>query len=386
MIALSPVRVGALELRNRFVKTATFEGMSPRGRVSEALVAHHAAMARHGVALTTVAYGAVEPSGRTFGDQLLVTAETDLARIADAVHAEGGAVSLQLAHSGGFTKLRHPRGPAGPSEGINAYGIAHGAPWIKAMTSEDIERVTAAYAQAATVARDAGFDALELHCGHGYLLSQFLSPAMNRRRDAWGGDLQGRLRLPLAVVRAIRDVVGEKVALLAKINLEDGVHDGSTIDDAVVIARALAQAGVDALVPSGGLVQRNAFFLMRGDVPIREMAATETSLLGRVAMRVFAPWLVKAYPYTSAFFEDRAARVLGAVDIPVGLLGGVDSADVIERALERGFSFVAMGRALLADPDFIERLAAGERVVSRCTHCNRCVAEMDRSGVRCVLA
>ncbi len=384
MRAFSPVQLGPLRLRNRFVKSATYEGMTPGGRVSPALVEHHAEMARRGVALTTIAYGAVQPQGRTFGDQLLITPDAGLERVAAAVHAQGGAVSLQLAHCGGFSKLVGGR-PAGPSSGWNAYGLAYGVPRIRGMTQADIERTTHAYARAAVIARDAGVDALELHCGHGYLLSQFLSPVFNRRRDRWGGDLQSRLRFPLAVVQAIRQAVGNDVALLVKMNLDDGVARGASVEDAVVIAQALQAAGVHALVPSGGLVQRSAFYLLRGEVPIAQMVAVEKSALQRAAMRFFAPFLVRPFPYAPAFFMELAQRVQSAVDIPVGLLGGVDSADVVDRALGQGFGFVVLGRALLADPDFIERMRAGERVVSRCTHCNQCVAQMDRDGVRCVL-
>lgn len=385
--ALAPVQINGLSLRNRIVKTATFEGMSPGGRVSEALVAHHAGMARHGVALTTVAYGAVHREGRTFGDQLLVddAAVPGLRRLADAVHDAGGAVSLQLAHCGGFSKLRTGRAPAGPSPALNAYGLASGIPRVRAMTEDDLAAVIDAYQAAAARARAAGFDAVEIHCGHGYLLSQFLSPAFNRRRDRWGGDLDGRLRLPLAVVRRVRAAVGPDFPILAKTNLRDGVRGGLGLDEAVAIARALAGAGVDALVPSGGLVQRSAFYLMRGEVPLHEMVAVERNPLQRWTLRLLGPLLVRPWAYTSTFFFDDACTVLDAVDVPVALLGGVDSAAAIRRAMDRGFALVAMGRALLADPNFVERLAAGDDVVTRCTHCNRCVAEMDRGGVRCVL-
>ncbi|MCA9720121.1 MAG: hypothetical protein KC468_35990, partial [Myxococcales bacterium] len=216
-------------------------------------------------------------------------------------------------------------------------------------------------------------------------LSQFLSPRMNRRRDGWGGALAARLRLPLAVVRAVRAAVGPALPLLAKLNLRDEVPGGLELDEAVRVAQALEGAGVDALVPSGGTVQRSAFYLLRGAVPVRRMAAAQRSRLQGLAMRALMPTLVKAYPYEPAFFQADAEAVLDAVSIPVALLGGVDSSSVIRRALGRGFSLVAMGRALLADPDFIARLAAGEEPRSRCTHCNECVAEMDRAGVRCVL-
>jgi 2,4-dienoyl-CoA reductase-like NADH-dependent reductase (Old Yellow Enzyme family) len=385
--ALQPGRIGPLALRNRIIRTATYEGMTPGGRVSDALIEHHAGFARRGVGLSIVAYGAVASAGRTFDDQLLVDAGAadGLKRLADAVHAEGGAVCLQLAHCGGFSKLPGHGAPRGPSAALNPYGLAYGLPRIRAMSHDDIEQTTADYVRAAVLARDAGFDALELHCGHGYLLSQFLSPRLNKRRDEYGGDLQGRLRFPLQVVAAIREAVGPDLCLLAKLNLNDGISGGSDEADAVHIAQALESAGVNGLIPSGGLVQRTAFYLLRGGVPIKEMAGGESSILQRWAMRAFAPFLVKPYAYTSTFLFDGASQVLDAVQVPVALLGGVDSVAALDRAFDRGFPFVVMGRALLADPDFVERLTAGERVVSRCDHCNLCVAEMDRGGVRCVL-
>ncbi len=179
--------------------------------------------------------------------------------------------------------------------------------------------------------------------------------------------------------------MGEATPLIAKLNLSDGVPGGLELAEAVQVAAALERAGVDALVPSGGMVQKSAFFLLRGAVPVAQMAAAQRSRLQGLAMRALMPVIVKAWPYRSAFFREDAEAVLDAVSIPVALLGGVDSSAVIRGALARGFSLVAMGRALLADPDFIERLARGDEPVSRCTHCNQCVAEMDRGGVRCVL-
>jgi 2,4-dienoyl-CoA reductase-like NADH-dependent reductase (Old Yellow Enzyme family) len=382
--SLEPGRIGGLKLRNRIIKTATYEGLSPGGRVTDGLVCHHADMARQGVGLTTVAYGAVSPEGRTFADQLLVTADSGLEAIAQGVHRAGGAVSLQLAHCGGFSKNAAAGTPMGPSAAWNPYGLAHGLPRVRAMGDLDIQHVIESYAQSAAVAQSAGFDAVEVHCGHGYLISQFLSPIFNKRTDGYGGDLAGRMRLATEVVAAVRRQVGPDFPVLAKTNLSDGVRGGSNESDAVHISMALEAAGVDAIVPSGGLVQRSAFYLMRGDAPVAEMAANESSLLQRVAMRAFGPWLVRAYPYTSSFFFEQATTVVKAVEIPVVLLGGVDSGAAIERAFDAGFSFVAMGRALLADPDFVERMAAGESVVSRCTHCNLCVARMNK-GVRCAL-
>ncbi|MCB9683244.1 MAG: NADH:flavin oxidoreductase [Alphaproteobacteria bacterium] len=382
----APVSVGPLRLRNRVVKTATFEGMSPGGRVGDALIDHHATLARHGVALTTVAYGAVAADGRTFADQLLVDehAVPGLRALADAVHAHGGAVSLQLAHCGGFSKLAASGAPKGPSAAWNAYGLAEGVGRVRPMDEGDLASVVDAFARAARHAADAGFDAVEVHCGHGYLLSQFLSPAINRRRDAWGGSLDRRLRLPLDVVRAVRQAVGPDVAVLAKVNTRDGFAGGLEIDEAVDIAVALVEAGVDGLVPSGGVVFRTPFFLMRGGVPLAGMASVQEHALQRWSMRLFGSFIVRPFPYTSTFFFDDALRIARAVDVPVGLLGGVDSDAAIRRALDAGFGFVVMGRSLLAEPDLLARLAAGPGWTSACTRGNACVVEMDRGGVRCV--
>ena len=387
--ALERGRIGALELKNRFVKSATYEGMSPSGRVSEALIAHHAMMAEMQVGLTTVAYAAVSPEGRTFGDQLLIDEGQVVAlrRLTDAVHARGAKVSIQLAHCGAFSKIRAPDGrpPAGPSAGWNTYGLLLGVPRVRRMSEAEVEAIPETFARAATLACEAGFDALEIHCGHGYLLSQFLSPLTNRRRDRWGGELEGRAKLALAVIRAVRAAVGDQIAILAKLNTRDGVEGGLEMEETLRLAPWLVDAGADCLVPSGGLVARSPFYLMRGRVPLSEMVAAEKSSAQRLAIRLFGPMVMKSYPYRSCFFLEDALQIARAVDVPVALLGGVDSAEAVRLAMQEGFGFVAMGRALLADPDFIVRLSAGEEVVSRCTHCNACVGEMDRGGVRCVL-
>lgn len=384
--ALTPVRLGPLTLRNRITKAGTFEGMTPEGRVTDALIAHHAGHAARGVALTTVSYAAVEPDGRTFGGQLLVDGDPGLARLADAVHAHGGAAALQLAHCGGFTKLRRRAhgAPFGPSAAFNPYGLSAGVPYVRAMTEADFARVIGAFGVAAARAAAAGFDAVEIHVGHGYLLSQLLSPITNRRRDRWGGDLPGRARLAVEVVARVRDAAPD-LAVSCKLNLDDGVPGGARVDDAIAVARLLADAGAHALVPSGGLVQRSAFYLLRGDVPLRDMAAAQSDPLAALALRTLGPLLVPAVPYTSTFFWDDATRLLDATTLPVLLLGGVDSTAAIHRALDRGFAGVAIARALLADPDLVAHLS-DPAWASRCTHCNRCVAEMDRGGVRCVLA
>ena len=392
MRALTPITLADLRLRNRVIKTATFEGMSPGGVPSAKLVEHHVALARGGVGMTTLAYCAVSPHGRTFADQLVMSAELveQLRPLTEAVHAEGAAAAIQLGHCGGFSKdleqRRHsPPGPLGPSRAINLYGVLSGLVFTKKMGPAELDAVVEQFAIAAARAREAGFDAIELHLGHGYLLSQFLSPAINRRRDQYGGSLDNRLRLPLRVVRAVREAVGPRVPILCKTNLRDDIRGGLEVDESIEIARALEREGVDALVLSGGIVSKSAFYLLRGDRPLREMIAVENKPAQRMALRLFGPQVIAAHPFEELFFLPLARQVRAAVNMPLCLLGGIVSRDNLETAMAEGFELAAMGRALIENPNFVRDLEAGLVTRSACTHCNVCVAEMDRGGVRCVL-
>jgi len=393
MKILSPITLADLRLRNRVIKAATFEGMSPGGVPSSALIEHHAGLARGGVGMTTLAYCAVGPHGRTFADQLVMSEALvgQLRPLTDAVHAEGAAAAIQLGHCGGFSKdldqrKLDPPGPLGPSRAINLYGLMKGLIWTKPMDPAQLDALVEQFAIAAGRARAAGFDAIELHLGHGYLLSQFLSPAVNRRRDDYGGSLANRLRLPTRVVRAVREVVGPGFPILCKTNLRDDIPGGLELDEAVEIAKALEREGVDALVLSGGFVSKSAFYLLRGGRPLREMIAVEQNPLQRLALRLFGRQVIEAHPFEELFFLPLARAVRAAVSMPLCLLGGVVSGANLNTAAAEGFELVAMGRALIENPNFVSELAADPIARSACTHCNVCVAEMDRDGVRCVLS
>ncbi|HKP56882.1 MAG TPA: NADH:flavin oxidoreductase [Polyangiales bacterium] len=385
----SPAPLGPLTLRNRTIKTATYEGMSPGGAPSAALVEHHRTLAAGGVGMTTVAYCAVSPDARTFEGQMVMS-EANVSRLrslTDAVHREGAAVSLQLGHCGFFTKNAAvtDRRPLGPSRTFNAYGLTAGVPFAAAMTERDIDRTVDDFALAAQRAARAGFDAVEVHLGHGYLLSQFLSPAANRRRDAYGGSIDNRLRFPRRVVERVLREVGSRLAVLAKINLSDGYKGGLELDDAITVAQRLEADGVHALVLSGGFTSRTPLYLLRGGRPLRAMIAAEKSRAQQLALRWFGERVVRAYPFEELFFLPMARELRRAVRLPLVLLGGASSIDNLEAAIDEGFEFVAMGRALIADPALIRDLESGAKTRTRCNRCNECIAEMDMGGVRCVL-
>ncbi len=386
----SPATLGPLHLPSRVIKAATFEGMSPGGVASPALAAFHERLARGGVGLTTVAYCAVSEDGRTFAHQLQLgpASRPVLSDLTRRVHDAGAKCALQLGHAGFFSKLRGSRGqaPRGPSRALNAYGVAAGLPLAPAMTEADIDQVIASFGHAAEQAMELGFDAVEVHLGHGYLLSQFLSPATNRRVDRWGGDASRRRALPLAVLDRVRRAVGRDHAVLAKTNLADGFAGGLEIDGSIEIARAIETSQlVDALVPSGGFTSKTPFFLLRGGLPLARMADAQPEWISRVSMRVLGSAIIDRYDFEEAFFLPLARRLRAAVSLPIALLGGLVSRGAMESARAEGFDFVVLGRALIADPELVNRMRRGELDRTRCNACNECIAEMDLGGVRCVL-
>lgn len=376
-------------LKNRFIKTATYEGFYKEGLPTEELIRYHERLAAGGVGLTTVSYGAVNNMGRTHSHQMIVNEQSKsmLKSLTTAVHRQGGAVSIQLTHAGFFSSNRSisPSKPLAPSRTLNLYGLLQGLGISKAMTRDEIIETTLDFAEAAKIAKEAGFDAVELHMGHGYLLSQFISPYTNRRKDDYGGDLQNRMRFPMEVVDQVRNGVGKEFPVLCKINLRDGFNGGLEIDEAIIVAQMLEEAEVNALVLSGGFTSKTPFYLMRGDIPAKEMIEVEKDRLQRWALRLFGHSIIKKYDFEENFFLPHARKIRARVKkVALVYLGGVTSTEGISRIMSEGFDMVAIGRALIHNPDFVIKVRE-ENHTSPCDHCNKCVAEMDRDGIRCVL-
>ncbi len=382
----TPAALGPITLRNRTIKSATFEGMTPAGLVSDRLIEFHRRFAAGGVGMTTVSYCSVSSEGRTYRDQIWMRSEAvaGLRRLTDAVHTEGAAAAVQLGHAGWFADPRASgERTIGPSRMFSPYGLT----FPRAMTPADFDRLTGDYRRAAQLAIEAGFDALEVHVGHGYLLSQFLSPFTNRRSDEWGGSVENRARFPRQALRAVRDGAGSGAAVYAKLNMSDGFRGGLEPEEGVEVARLIESDGsVDALELTGGFTARSPMYLMRGDVPLAEMIETQPNLLRRLGLRFFGKKLMRAYPFEEAFFLPQARAVREAVDLPLILLGGITRLETMDTAMDEGFEFVAMARALLREPDLVAKMQAGTTSESLCIPCNKCMTEMDRDGTRCVFA
>jgi 4,4'-dithiodibutanoate disulfide reductase len=378
-----PATLGPLRLRNRILKAATFEGMMPRGAVSDELIEFHTEVARGGAALTTVAYGAISRGGRVNRNTLVFRPELvgDLQRLTAAVHAEGAAISAQLGHAGLVAGASTKADPTmAPSGRFSAPAMG----WVKAATHAQLDEVVGDFERAAGAAVEAGFDAIEVHLGHNYLLSSFMSPNLNKRTDEYGGSIENRARFPRRVVEAVRAVVGRDVAVLAKFNMADGVDGGLWLDESIQIARLLEADGhLDALELTGGSSVLNGMYFFRGEVPLKEFAAAQPRLVG-VGVRLFGSRIFPEYPFEEGFFLPYARQFRAALSMPLILLGGINELHTIETALAEGFEFVAMARALLREPDLPNKLAGQRSDAGLCVHCNKCLPTI-YSGTRCVL-
>jgi len=375
---LSPAVLGPVRLRNRILKAATYERLARDGRVTDELVDFHVVHGAGGVGMTTVAYCAVAPEGRTDAHQIVWCAEAlpGLRRLTDAVHATGAAAGAQIGHSG---PVNDPRKTGVPALAPSRVPLPASLAVARRASSADLARIVEAHARAATMAGEAGFDAVEVHLGHNYLASAFLSPRLNRRRDEFGGSLENRARFPRAILRAVRDAVGSRLAVVAKLNLDDGVRGGFGIEESIQVARWIERDGTaDALEMTAGSSLLNPMYLFRGRAPVPEFAAAMPPPL-RLAVRVFGRALLREYPYRPGYLLDDALRVRRAVSLPMVLLGGITDRTGMDRAMAAGFEFVAMGRALLREPDLPQRIAADAGVRSRCDHCNSCMASVFRA-------
>ena len=376
-------RLGPVTLRNRIIKAATFEGVMPEALVTPELIGYHRAVAAGGAGMSTVAYLAVAPEGRTHAECIWLRpgAVPGLRQLTDAIHAEGAAAGAQIGHAGPVANSRSNKAASlAPSRRFNPLAMRI----IRSATAADIGRVTNDYARAARLAADGGFDAIEIHLGHNYLLSAFLSPNLNKRTDSWGGTLDNRARFPRQAVQAVRAAVGDKLAVTAKVNMNDGVPGGLKDDESLEFARMLQDDGaLDALELTGGSSFANPMYLFRGDAPREEFAATLPPH-ARLGFKLAGDKLMPDYPFEEAYFLSKARRFLEVLDMPLILLGGINRLDTVQYALDEGFAFVAMARALLRQPDLPNRWQAGTDTEGNCIHCNRCMPTI-YSGTRCAL-
>jgi 2,4-dienoyl-CoA reductase-like NADH-dependent reductase (Old Yellow Enzyme family) len=379
----SPFKLGPVNLRNRAIRAAAFEGMCPGNISSPDLLNYHRSVAAGGIAMTTVAYAATEQSGLSFPHQLWLNdrAIPGLRQLTEAVHKEDAACSIQIGHCGNMAK-RSVAGsrPVAPSARLNLYGPT----FPRKMDNADIQSITKSFGKAVHLAREAGFDAVEVHAGHGYLISQFLSPYTNKRKDSFGGSLENRARLMLIVMDEVKKAAGNDMAVLVKTNMRDGFRGGLEIDECIEIAKMLERSGADALVLSGGFVSKAPMYVMHGAMPIKIFAHFIENPMMRFFVRLLGNHLVKEVPFTEAYFLDNAKIFRKNLKLPLVYVGGLLSGEKIDEVLDSGFELVALARALIKDPDFINKLRNNELTCSECDTSNYCIAVMYSGMATCI--
>ena len=381
-LLFTPVTLGPLTLRNRSIRSAAFESMCPGNVPSPQLLDYHRSVAAGGVGMTTVAYAAVTRSGLSFDRQLWMRPEIvpGLRELTDAVHAEGAAASIQLGHCGNMShKSICGCLPVGASSGFNLYSPT----FVRGLRADELPEMAKAYGRSVGLAREAGFDAVEIHTGHGYLISQFLSPSTNHRKDEFGGTLANRMRFMEMVMEEVMKAAGNDMAVLVKMNMRDGFRGGMELDESLQVARKLQELGANALVLSGGFVSKAPMYVMRGEMPIRTMTYYMTCWWLKYGVRLVGKYMIPSVPFREAYFLEDALKFREALDIPLVYVGGLVSRQKIEEVLNHGFEAVQMGRALLNEPDFVNRMRREENARCNCRHSNYCIARMYTLDMAC---
>lgn len=381
-LLFTPITLGPLTLRNRSIRSAAFESMCPGNVPSPQLLDYHRSVAAGGVGMTTVAYAAVTRSGLSFDRQLWMRPEIvpGLRELTDAVHAEGAAVSIQLGHCGNMShKSICGCLPVGASSGFNLYSPT----FVRGLRADELPEMAKAYGRSVGLAREAGFDAVEIHAGHGYLISQFLSPSTNHRKDEFGGTLANRMRFMEMVMEEVMKAAGNDMAVLVKMNMRDGFRGGMELDESLQVARKLQELGAHALVLSGGFVSKAPMYVMRGQMPIRTMTHYMTCWWLKYGVRLVGKYMIPSVPFREAYFLEDALKFREALDIPLVYVGGLVSRQKIEEVLNHGFEAVQMGRALLNEPDFVNRMRREENARCNCRHSNYCIARMYTLDMAC---
>ncbi len=351
--------INQMMIENRFVRAATWEGLATeKGEATAKLIDMMVSLARGGVGLIIGSHSYVSPEGQGTPWQLGIYDDSlvpSLRKMTGAVHENGGKMIMQLAHAGMYAEV--------PLTGLPALAVSDNGDLpdrdIKIVTLEDIERIVYSFSQAAKRARQAGFDGIEIHSGHGYFLSQFLSPAYNRREDEYGGTVENRARIHLRIYRAIRDVVGKDYPVLIKMNCTDSIENGLEIEDSLQAAKIFSDAGFDAIEVSGGIIRTGKRSPSRPGITNAEK---------------------------EAYFKEYARRFKDEMETPLILVGGVRSFEVAEKIVEDGIAdYISMSRPLIREPDLIGRWRKGDRRKAECKSDNLCFNPgFEGKGIYCV--
>jgi 2,4-dienoyl-CoA reductase-like NADH-dependent reductase (Old Yellow Enzyme family) len=352
--------INGMKLSNRFVRSATWEGMAGNdGSVTPALVNLMRQLAKGQVGLIISSHAYIKPEGQAGPKQIGVYQDAlidGLCQMTQAVHEQGGKIILQMAHSGGLANPKITgQLPLAPSdlEGITKLPC-------KTMTKDDIQELTEAFGLAAQRAKKAGFDGIQIHAAHGYLMNQFLSPFFNKRTDAYGGAVESRYRALQEVLKKVRSMVGQAFPALIKLNSQDFLEGGLDLEDSLKIGKWLQDDGIDAIELSGGT------FLSGPLTPSRMGITSEEK---------------------EAYFLEAAKVFKEKIAVPLILVGGIRSLPVAEGIIDQGVAdYISMSRPFIREPGLIQRWKSGDLKKATCLSDNQCFGPARAGeGIYCVV-
>ena len=353
--------IKSMTLKNRLVRSATWEGMCEQdGRLTEKVVNWYRELSKGGVGLIITGYSFVRPEGKGLPGKMGIHTDAfadDYEKLTHAIHDAGGTVALQIVHAGGQTDANAAgRQPLAPS----AVKVDQFPEMPVELSKDEISDIVTAFGEGARRAKAWGFDAVQLHGAHGFLINQFLSPLTNRRTDEYGGSMENRYRFLLEVYRKVRETVGADFPVLIKLNAADNLDGGLEIDDAVYAAKKLSGAGIDAIEISAGTPASGEKGPVRGKIN---------------------------KPEREAYNLDLARKVKAAVDCPVMVVGGFRSYEVAEKAIrDNGMDYISMARPLIREPGLPNRWLQGDRSPAKCISCNSCFKPgLEEGGIYCVI-
>lgn len=377
------VTIGPLTLRNRTIRSAAFEGMCPDNAPSKQLLDYHQSVAAGGVGMTTIAYASVTQSGLSFPRQLWMRPEIipALQEVTSAIHKEGAAAAIQLGHCGNMShKSICGVTPISASTGFNIYSPT----LVRGMRKDELPVMAKAYGDAVRLARQAGFDAVEIHAGHGYLISQFLSPYTNKRKDEFGGSLPNRMRFMEMVMKEVMLAAQTDIAVCVKMNMRDGFKGGMEIDETLQVAQRLVELGAHALVLSGGFVSKAPMYVMRGAMPLKTLTHYMDCWWLKYGVKLAGKMMIPSVPFQEAYFLEDALKFRQALPhAKLIYVGGLISREKIDEVLNHGFDAVQMARALLNEPAFVNRMRQDETARCSCGHSNYCIGRMYTLDMAC---
>jgi 2,4-dienoyl-CoA reductase-like NADH-dependent reductase (Old Yellow Enzyme family) len=338
--------INGMKLANRFVRSATWEGMATEGGAcTPRLVGVYRRLAEGQVGLIITSHAYVRRDGQAGPFQLGIYEDDlkdGLQQMVEAVHGAKGKIVVQVAHAGFFASAK--------LSGMTPIAVSpaeqYGKSPRKIVTEKEIQEIVVSFGQAARRAKDVGFDGVQLHGAHGYLMSQFLSPVFNKRTDSYGGPVENRARPLIETLREVRTVVGKDYPVLIKLNSEDYLEGGLTLGDSLKVGRMLQEAGIDAIEVSGGTVVSESLGASRVGIKSEEK---------------------------EAYFRTASKAFKETLDVPIILVGGVRSPDLAEKLLEQGYAdYFSMSRPFIREPGLVKRWASGDRSKARCLSDNQC--------------